>query len=398
MSEEMQFETNQAEAEEAKTTEPEMPVPDFTGLTFGKPKTKDLPTPKTLAETALTPEEKQQVTDFAKTIDIANVQGVIEYGSGVQKQMAGFSDTVLDNIQTKDLGEIGGMLTDVMLDLKDFNPDKKKGGFLGLFKKPGRKIEELKAGYDKASINVVKVSDALQLHQVKLMKDISVLDQMYEANLTYYKQLSMYIAAGKEKLKSVKASDLPAMQAKAKASGSTEDAQAVKDLQEQITRFEKKIYDLELTREVALQTAPQIRTIQNNDTIMVEKIHSTIVNTIPLWKNQMVLALGLNDSLQASRAENAVDETTNRLLRQNAAKLKQSTIETAKASERGIVDLETLKQTNQSLISTLDEVAKIQADGRQKREAAEVELQKMEEEMKQKLLTMSQNQPGNRQM
>lgn len=283
--------------------------------------------------TPFTEEEKKQILDFSKQIDIRNTQGVIGYGSGVQKKMADFSESVLQNVRTKDLGEVGGMLSDVMLDLKSFNPDEeeKKGGFLGLFRKQSRKIEELKAGYDRASVNVDKVSSALQQQEIKLLKDVDMLDKMYASNLEYYKQLTMYIAAGKQKISDVKLNDLPAAKAKAQASGLAEDAQAAKDLEDQLTRFEKKIYDLELTRAVALQTAPQIRMIQNNDTMMVEKIQSTIVNTIPLWKNQMVLALGLNDSLVAAHAENEVNNMTNQLLRQNAAKLKQTTIETAKA-------------------------------------------------------------------
>ncbi len=340
--------------------------------------------------TPFTDEEKKQILDFSKQIDIRNTQGVIGYGSGVQKKMADFSESVLQNVRTKDLGEVGGMLSDVMLDLKSFNPDEeeKKGGFLGLFRKQSRKIAELKAGYDRASVNVDKVSAALQQQEIRLLKDVDMLDQMYVSNLEYYKQLTMYIAAGKQKISDVKMNDLPAAKAKAQASGLAEDAQAAKDLEDQLTRFEKKIYDLELTRAVALQTAPQIRMIQNNDTMMVEKIQSTIVNTIPLWKNQMVLALGLNDSLVAAHAENEVNNMTNQLLRQNAAKLKQTTIETAKASERGVVDIETLKETNQSLISTLDEVAKIQSEGRQKRAEAESELQQMENQLKEKLLSM----------
>ena len=340
--------------------------------------------------TPFTEEEKKQILDFSKQIDIRNTQGVIGYGSGVQKKMADFSESVLQNVRTKDLGEVGGMLSDVMLDLKSFNPDEeeKKGGFRGRFRKQSRKIEELKAGYDRASVNVDKVSSALQQQEIKLLKDVDMLDKMYASNLEYYKQLTMYIAAGKQKISDVKLNDLPAAKAKAQASGLAEDAQAAKDLEDQLTRFEKKIYDLELTRAVALQTAPQIRMIQNNDTMMVEKIQSTIVNTIPLWKNQMVLALGLNDSLVAAHAENEVNNMTNQLLRQNAAKLKQTTIETAKASERGVVDIETLKETNQSLISTLDEVAKIQSEGRQKRAEAENELQQMENQLKEKLLSM----------
>ena len=333
--------------------------------------------------------ERKQIEDFAGQIDLNDTKMIINYGGGVQKQMADFSESVLQNVRTHDLGEVGSMLTGVITDLKNFNPgEEEKGGFFGLFKKQGRKLEEIKAGYDKAAVNVDKVAQALQQHQITLLKDVDMLDRMYASNLKYYKQLSMYIAAGKKKIADVREKDLAAAKLKAEQSGLAEDAQAAKDLEDQLTRFEKKIYDLELTRAVALQTAPQIRMIQNNDTIMVEKIQSTIVNTIPLWKNQMVLALGLNDSLQAAKAENEVTNMTNQLLMQNAAKLKQTTIETAKASERGIVDIETLKKTNQSLITTLDEVAKIQTEGRAKRAQAENDLQSMEDELKRKLLSM----------
>ena len=333
--------------------------------------------------------ERKQIEDFAGQIDLNDTKMIINYGGGVQKQMADFSESVLQNVRTHDLGEVGSMLTGVITDLKNFNPgEEEKGGLFGLFKKQGKKLEEIKAGYDKAAVNVDKVAQALQQHQITLLKDVDMLDRMYASNLKYYKQLSMYIAAGKKKIADVREKDLAAAKLKAEQSGLAEDAQAAKDLEDQLTRFEKKIYDLELTRAVALQTAPQIRMIQNNDTIMVEKIQSTIVNTIPLWKNQMVLALGLNDSLQAAKAENEVTNMTNQLLMQNAAKLKQTTIETAKASERGIVDIETLKKTNQSLITTLDEVAKIQTEGRTKRAQAENDLQSMEDELKRKLLSM----------
>ena len=337
--------------------------------------------------------ETKQIEDFAKQINIKDTRTIINYGGGVQKQMADFSESVLQNVKTHDLGEVGNMLTGVITELKSFDPDgeEEKGGLFGLFKKQGKKLSEIKAGYDKASVNVDKVAQALQQHQITLLKDVDMLDKMYASNLTYYKQLSMYIAAGKKKIADVKANDLPAAKQKAVESGLAEDAQAAKDLEDQLTRFEKKIYDLELTRAVALQTAPQIRMIQNNDTIMVEKIQSTIVNTIPLWKNQMVLALGLNDSLQAAKAENEVTNMTNQLLNSNAQKLKQTTIETAKASERGIVDMETLKKTNESLITTLDEVAKIQTEGRQKRAQAEIDLRTMEDDLKKKLLAL---QPG----
>ncbi|MBP3914258.1 MAG: toxic anion resistance protein [Lachnospiraceae bacterium] len=352
---------------------------------FNKPKAEDPVT----STGNFTPQEQKQISDFAKQINIQDTKQIIEYGGGVQSQMAAFSESVLQNVRTHDLGEVGGMLTSVVTELQNFSPDEEEDkGIFGFFKKKGRKLEELKTGYDKAAVNVDKVAKALQQHQITLLKDIDVMDKMYASNLNYYKQLSMYIAAGKEKIEYVKTHDIPAAKAKAEASGLAEDAQAAKDLEDQLNRFEKKIHDLELTRMVALQTAPQIRMIQNNDTIMVEKIQSTIVNTIPLWKNQMVLALGLNDSLLAAKAENEVTNMTNQLLKQNAEKLKQTTIETAKASERGIVDMETLKQTNQQLISTLDEVSRIQTEGREKRAQAEVELRQLEDELKHKLLNM----------
>ena len=340
-----------------------------------------------------TENETRQIEDFAKQIDITDTKTILNYGGGVQKQMADFSETVLQSVKTHDLGEVGTMLSGVITDLKSFDPDEdeKGGGFFGLFKKQGKKISEIKAGYDKASVNVDKVAQALQQHQIKLLKDVDMLDKMYASNLTYYKQLSMYIAAGKKRIEDFRNNELAQAKQKAVESGLAEDAQAAKDLEDQLNRFEKKIHDLELTRTVALQTAPQIRMIQNNDTIMVEKIQSTIVNTSPLWKNQMVLALGLNDSLQAAKAENEVTNMTNELLLSNAAKLKQTTIETAKASERGIVDMETLKKTNESLITTLDEVQKIQSEGREKRAQAEIDLRSMEEDLKRKLLSI---QPG----
>ncbi len=339
----------------------------------------------------LTETEKQQIVDYAKTIDLNNTKEIIEFGSGVQKKMSDFSESILQTVKTKDLGEVGDLLTGVVVDLKDFDPNKeeKSGGLFGLFKKPEKKMTELKTQYDEAAKSVDNVAQALKQHQIKLLKDVDILDKMYESNLSYYKDLNMYILAGKQKIEMVKNNELPAAKAKAESSGLPEDAQAAKDIEDQLTRFEKKVYDLELTRMVAIQTAPQIRMIQNNDTIMVEKIQSTIVNTIPLWKNQMVLAMGLNDSVKAAKAQSAVTDMTNKLLEQNAEKLKMASIETAKASERGIVDLETLKKTNASLISTLDEVAKIQEDGRSARASAEVELQNLEDEMKQKLLEMS---------
>lgn len=338
----------------------------------------------------LTEEEKKQVQDFAKTIDLQDTKSIIEYGSGVQKKMADFSESVLDNVKTKDLGEVGNQLTGLISQLKDFSPEaKQKGGFFKLFHSQEKRIAEMKAGYDSAAKSVDAVADSLKQHQIKLMKDVDILDRMYASNLDYYRNLTMYILAGKVRLQEAKEKELPELQQRAETSGLADDTQAVKDLSDKINRFEKKIHDLELTRMVAIQTAPQIRMIQNNDTMMVEKIQSVIVNTIPLWKNQMVLAMGLEDSVRAAKAQNAVTEMTNELLQHNADVLKQSSIETAKASERGIVDIETLKKTNESLISTLDEVEKIQADGKAARAQAEEELSRLEDDVKKKLLEIS---------
>ena len=304
--------------------------------------------------------------------------------------MSDFSDAALATVKTRDLGEVGEMLSGVINNLEEFNPnEKEESGFFGLFKKPKKKLDDIKVQYDKANVNVEKVAKALQEHQVILMKDIATLDKMYASNLVYYKELTMYILAGKKAIENLKNGELAELRAKAERSGLSEDAQAVRDLEDQINRFEKKIHDLELTRTIAIQTAPQIRLIQSSDTMMVEKIQSTIVNTIPLWKNQMVLALGIEDSTKAAKAEAAVTEMTNKLLNSNAEKLKIATIETAKASERGIVDMETLRKTNESLISTLDEVARIQDEGRTKRREAEAELANLERELKDKLLTMN---------
>ena len=304
--------------------------------------------------------------------------------------MSDFSDAALATVKTRDLGEVGDMLSGVISDLGNFNPnEEEEKGFLGIFKKPKKKMEELKVQYDSANANVEKVAKSLQQHQVSLMKDVATLDKMYQSNLVYYKELTMYILAGKEKIQMVKEGELAEKRARAEASGLAEDAQAVKDLEDQINRFEKKIHDLELTRMIAIQTAPQIRLIQSSDTMMVEKIQSTLVNTIPLWKNQMVLALGIEDSTKAAKAEAAVTEMTNKLLTSNAEKLKTATIETAKASERGVVDMETLRRTNEMLVSTLDEVARIQSEGREKRAQAELELASLESELKNKLLSMN---------
>ncbi len=344
-------------------------------------------------DSMLTEAEKQQVEQFSKQINLADTNVIIQYGAGTQKKMADFSDTALESVKTRDLGEVGNMLTGVINDLKEVSPDAEESGgfFHQLFKKPEKKMTELKAKYDSASANVEKVSKALQEHQVALQKDIAVMDKMYATNLTYYKELTMYILAGKKKLEEAVNVDLPAAKEKAEKSGLAEDAQAARDLEEQINRFEKKLYDLQLTRMVSIQTAPQIRMIQSNDTAMVEKIQSTIVNTIPLWKNQMVLAMGIEDSTRAAKAQAEVTDMTNKLLQSNADKLKQATIETAQASERGIVDMETLKHTNETLISTLDEVARIQNEGREKRAQAEAELQGMEDQLREKLLHMQQS-------
>lgn len=338
-----------------------------------------------LDESILTDEERRMVDAFAQQIDLTNSTLVLQYGAGTQKKMADFSESALENVRSKDLGEVGELLTGVVKELKDFDEEEEKG-FFGIFKKASNKIENMKAKYAKAEANVNEIVKVLEKHQVQLMKDTALLDKMYELNLTYFKELSMYILAGKKKLKEVRGGEVSALTAKAQASGLPEDAQAAKDLDSMCTRFEKKIHDLELTRMISIQTAPQIRLVQNNDTLMVEKIQSTIVNTIPLWKSQMVLALGVEHSTQAAAAQREVTDMTNQLLRKNAEKLKMATVETAKESERGIVDMDTLKATNESLISTLDEVMNIQKEGRQKRAEAEAELQNMENELKKKLL------------
>ncbi len=345
--------------------------------------------PEPIDDSMLSEAERKQVDAFSRQIDLGDTNSILQYGGGVQKKMSDFSDTALAAVKTRDLGEVGDMLSGVIGSLKDFDPnEEEEKGFLGLFKKPKKKLEDIKVEYDKANNNVEKVAKALQNHQVKLMKDVATLDKMYEKNLTYYKELTMYIIAGKKRMQDFRANELANARAKAERGGLPEDAQLVKDLEDQLNRFEKKIHDLELTRMIAIQTAPQIRLIQSSDTLMVEKIQSTIVNTIPLWKNQMVLALGIEDSTKAARAEAAVTEMTNKLLNSNAEKLKTATIETAQASERGIVDLETLKKTNESLIQTLDEVSRIQTEGREKRAQAEVELAQLERDLKDRLLAV----------
>lgn len=340
-----------------------------------------------LDESILTEEEKAAVETFASQIDLTNSSVILQYGAGTQKKMADFSESALENVKSKDLGEVGELLAGVVTELKDFDEEETKG-FLGIFKKSANKLQSMKAKYAKAETNINQICKVLENHQVQLMKDVAVLDKMYELNLTYFKELSMYILAGKKKLQEVRSTKLQEMLQKAQASGLPEDAQAAKDLDSMCNRFEKKIHDLELTRMISIQTAPQIRLVQNNDTMMVEKIQSTIVNTIPLWKSQMVLALGVEHSAQAVEAQKEVTDMTNELLKRNAEKLKMATIETAKESERGIVEMETLKATNESLITTLDEVMRIQKEGRQKRQEAEVEMQRLETELKQKLLQM----------
>ena len=340
-----------------------------------------------MAENILTPEEKAVVDSFAKQIDITNSAMVLQYGAGTQKKMADFSETALDKVRTKDLGEVGSLLSEVVGELKDFG-EEEQSRFLGLFKKQANKLQSLKTKYAKAEVTVNNIVKALESHQVQLLKDVAVLDKMYELNLTYFKELSMYILAGRQKLDEVRNGSLKELIQKAQVSGLPEDAQAARDMEEMCNRFEKKVHDLELTRTISLQTAPQIRLVQNNDNQMVEKIQSTIVNTIPLWKSQMVLALGMEHSLQAAEAQREVSDLTNELLKKNAEKLKLATIETAKEAERGIVEIETLQATNASLISTLDEVMKIQEEGRVKRQAAEVEMKRIENELKTKLLQM----------
>ena len=340
---------------------------------------------QTQPETILTPEEQKIVDDFAAKIDVENTTQILQYGAGTQKKMADFSDTALANVRTQDLGEVGELITGVVGELKGFDAEEEKGLF-GFFRKQANKLETMKTRYAKAEANVEKISDALQQHQVRLMKDSAVLDKMYEQNLSYFKELTMYILAGKQKLEQVRSTKLRQLEETAQRTGLAEDAQAARDLSEKCLRFEKKIHDLELTRAISIQTAPQIRMIQNNDTVMVEKIQTTLVNTIPLWKNQMVLALGIAHSTEAAQAQRQVTDITNALLKQNAEKLHMASVETAKEAERGIVDIETLKKTNAELIQTLDDVMKIQAEGRAKRQAAEIEMAKMENDLKTKLL------------
>lgn len=337
------------------------------------------------SEPVLTAEEQKIVDDFAAKIDVENTTQILQYGAGTQKKMADFSDAALANVRTQDLGQVGELLVNVVGELKGLDEEEEKGLF-GFFRKQANKLENMKNRYAKAEVNVEKIADALQQHQVRLMKDSAVLDKMYEQNLAYFKELTMYILAGKKKLEEVRTGKLQELQETAKLTGLAEDAQRARDLSEKCMRFEKKIHDLELTRTISIQTAPQIRMIQNNDTVMVEKIQTTLVNTIPLWKNQMVLALGIAHSTEAAQAQRQVADVTNAMLTQNAQKLHMASVETAKEAERGIVEIETLKKTNAELIATLDDVMKIQAEGRTKRLAAETEMAKMEDDLKRKLL------------
>ena len=348
--------------------------------------------PESTPQIKLSPEEERLVEEFSSKIDISNSQAVLTYGVGSQKKIAEFSENALERVKTKDLGEIGDMLAGVVGEIRSLEIDEEDKGFFGFFKKSGNKLANMKAKYDKVEVNVNNISKALEDHQVTLMKDVLMLDKMYELNMNYYKELSMYIMAGKKRLERANNIELPELIKKADESGLPEDTQKAKDFSQMINRFEKKIHDLELTKTVSLQMAPQIRLIQNNDSMMSDKIQSTIVNTIPLWKNQMVIAIGLKHSTDAAKAQRAVSDMTNELLKKNAETLKAATIETAKESERGIIDIETLKSTNKTLISTFDEVIKIQDEGRKKRKEAEVELKNIENEMRSKLLEISNRQ------
>lgn len=340
-------------------------------------------------EILLSPEEQRMVDDFAAKIDLTNSNMILQFGVGAQKKIADFSESALNNVKTKDLGEVGEMLSGVVTELKSFDAVEEEKGFLGIFKRSSNKITGMRAKYDKAETNVNKICRVLENHQIQLLKDVAMLDKMYELNVTYFKELTMYILAGKKRLEEVRKLEVPRLLAKAEKTGLPEDTQSANDLAGLCNRFEKKIHDLELTRMISLQMAPQIRLVQENDTVMSEKIQSTVVNTIPLWKSQMVLAIGVAHSAEAAKAQREVTDMTNELLKKNAETLKTATIDTARESERGIVDIETLKATNQTLISSLDEVMKIQTEGRQKRRDAEVELAKIEDELKKKLLAMS---------
>lgn len=363
--------------------EPEAPV-------IQTPQEPVLTADQEYAQYPLSDTERQQVEEFAKKIDLYDSQTVLQYASGTQKQIADFSEQAMENVKTKDFGEVGDTLTKVIGELKNFDAEEEKKGIFGFFKKNANKIAALKLKYEKAETNIENICGVLEGHQIQLMKDAAMLDQMYAMNQDYFKQLTMYIIAGKRKLENAKNVELPQLQAKAQASGLSEDLNVANDYASLIARFEKKVYDLELTRTIALQTAPQIRMIQNNDVMMSEKIQSMLVNTVPLWKSQMVIALGIEHANQAAKAQQAVTDMTNELLKKNAENLKTATVSTAKQMERGIVDIETLEHTNQLLISTIDEVMQIQEEGRQQREKAEQSLQQMEDNLKNKLMEINQ--------
>ncbi len=379
-------------SEEIKLSMEDTPAPSLTLDPFGqeeqkKQEEKPAAEPVELDESAFTPEERKMIDDFSGKIDIANAAMILQYGAGAQQKVASFSESALANVQTKDLGEVGEQVVGLINQLKSFDATEEDSkGIFGIFKKTSNRLSTLKMKYDKVDANVDKIVDVLEGHKVQLLKDVAILDKMYSMNMTYYKELSMYILAGKKKLNQVRSTELQEKIAKAKASGLPEDAQAANDLAALCERFDKKLHDLELTRMVSIQMGPQLRLVQSNDTVMAEKIQSTIVNTIPLWKSQMVLAMGLTHSQQAMEAQRAVTDMTNELLKKNADTLKMSTIATAKEAERGVVDIETLKYTNQQLIDTLEEVSRIQADGREKRRQAETELRQIEGELRQKLL------------
>ena len=382
------------------------PLADFAAaapsLSFGEPEPEaaqaqaaavqvQAPPQQEPEEAVLTPEELKMVDAFVKQIDITNTQAVMTYGVGTQKKMADFSEKTLESVKTKDLGEVGGMITSLVTELKNFDVEEEEKGLFGFFKKGTNKMQEMKTKYSRVETNVETISKELEKHQIQLMKDIDLLDRMYELNLNYYKELSMYILAGKKKLKEAREKELAELQQKAQRSGLPEDAQAASDFADKCDRFEKKLHDLQLTRTVAMQTGPQIRMIQSSDSVMAEKIQSTIVNTIPLWKSQMVIAIGVEHANKAARAQREVTEMTNQLLKKNADALKTATIETAKESERGIVDIETLKHTNEMLISTMDEVLTIQSEGKQKRIEAEAELAGIESQLREKRLQASRS-------
>ena len=399
MSDEIRKEETTGMAASAEASDPfaGLEAPAAPSLSFGEPEAavvQAAPAPaavqeKEPEEAILSPEELKMVDAFAKQIDVTNTQAVMTYGVGTQKKMADFSEKTLESVKTKDLGEVGGMITSLVTELKNFDVEEEEKGIFGFFKKGSNRMQEMKTKYSKVETNVDTITKELEKHQVTLMKDIQLLDKMYELNLNYYKELSMYILAGKKKLKEVREGELAELQAKAQRSGLPEDAQAAKDFAEMCDRFEKKLHDLMLTRTVAMQTGPQIRMIQSSDTVMAEKIQSTIVNTIPLWKSQMVIAIGVEHANKAAQAQREVTNMTNELLKKNANALKTATIETAKESERGIVDIETLKHTNEMLISTMDEVLAIQTEGKQKRQEAEAELAGIESQLREKMLQAS---------